>query len=179
VKRSAFVLILATGLASPGFAQHVSVEYGHQVKFSKYATYEWGHNEGELPDQWEDRHIKDKIDCILASKGLREVDSGPADLLVTYQATTRTRVQRVYEDPDWGWGMGWGWGWGDMGPAYSTSTIDSVRKGDLLIDIADPSTKQIVFRAYATGAFRRDPIKEDKRLSKALEKIFKKFPPKG
>jgi hypothetical protein len=173
--KSSTILVMA--LASPVFAQKVSVEYGHQVDFSKYATYEWGKNKGELPDAQEDSHIKDKLDRVLESKSLRKVDSGPADLVVTYQATTKTQQQEVdsYQD------MGWGWGWGDMAPGegYSTSTLVNIHKGDLLVDIADPATKKIVFRGYSTGAFHSDPIKEDELLSKALNKMFKNFPPKS
>ena len=38
--------------------------------------------------------------------------------------------------------------------------------------------KRMLFRGYSTGAFRSDPVKEDKLLSKAIEKMFEKFPPK-
>jgi uncharacterized protein DUF4136 len=182
MKISTIILAFALALAAPAFAQKVSVEYGHQEDFSKFATYRWGKNKGELPDRAEDSHIKNKLDRILQTKGLRKVDSGPADLIVTYQATTKTEQQEVdsYQDMGFGWGMGWGWGWGDMDPGagYDTSTMVNIHKGDLLVDVADPATKRIVFRGYTAGAFHTDPIKEDALMSKALDKMFKNFPPK-
>ena len=75
-------------------------------------------------------------------------------------------------------GLGPGWDWGDFGPTYATSTISTIQNGDLLIDIVDPTKKKIVFRAYASGAFQSNPIKEDKTMGNAVDKIFKQFPPK-
>lgn len=182
---STLALTAAMALVSPALAQKVDVDYAHREDFSKVATYKWGKNKGQLPDTLEDDHIRNKIDRTLQSKGLRRVDSGPADLVVTYQATmmTQQEVDTYQDDPDiglgygWGWGMGWGWGWGDDA-GYSSSQVVNIRKGDLLVDMANPATKKIVFRDYSSGAFHADPVKEDKLLSKALDKMFKNFPPK-
>ncbi len=182
MKIPTIILLFALAPVAPAFAQRVSVDYGHQVDFAKYTTYKWGKNKGELPDPTDDAHIKNKLDRVLQSKALRKVDSGPADLIVNYQATTKTEEQEVdtYSDMDVGWGMGWGWGWGDWDPGagYDNSTIVNIHKGDLLVDILDPATKRIIFRAYSTGAFHEDPIKEDALVSKTLDKMFKDFPPK-
>jgi hypothetical protein len=120
--------------------------------------------------------------------GLSEVNSGQADLVVTYQATVGKKEEEVDNYADdvgvglgmgWGWGGGWGWGWGDMDPGYTATTLATIHVGDLLVDLVDPATRKIVFRAYATGAYHSNPVKEDKLMSKALNKIFKNFPPKG
>lgn len=186
MKLPALVFAAAIALSNPAWAQKVSVEYATHEDFSKFATYKWGKNKGELPDPHEDNHIKDKIDSLLQSKGLRKVSSGPADLVVAYQATTNERqeVDTYDEDPDmglgygWGWGMGWGWGWGDEMPGYSASTTVEIRRGNLLVDMVNPVTKKIVLRGYSDGAFHSDPVKEDRLLGKTLDKMFKKFPPK-
>lgn len=186
MKFSTLVLTAALTLVSPALAQKVDVDYAHQEDFSQLATYKWRKNKGQLPDALEDSHIKNKIDRILQSKGLRRVDSGPADLVVTYQATmmTEQEVDTYQGNPDmplglgWDWGLGWGWGWGDD-PDYSSSQVVSIRRGDLLVDMSDARTKKIVFRGYSAGAFHADPVKEDKLLSKALDKMLKNFPPNG
>lgn len=184
MKISATACVLAMAVALPAFAQKVSVEYAHQADFAKFQTYKWAKNKGELPDKEEDAHIKNKLDRVLQAKGLRKVDSGITDLVVTYQATVQAQqeVDTYGDDGDMGmgmgWGMGWGWGWGDMGPDYSSTTVNTIRKGDLLVDIANPATKKMLYRGYATGAFHSNPIKEDKLLSKAIDKMFKNFPPK-
>ena len=186
MKLPALVLAAAVVLSTPAWAQKVSVEYASHEDFSKFATYKWGKNKGELPDAHEDNRIKDKIDDLLQAKGLRRVASGPADLVVAYQATMNEKqeVDTYDEDPDmglgygWGWGMGWGWGWGDEMPGYSASTTVEIRRGDLLVDMVNPTTKKIVLRGYSSGAFHSDPVKEDRLLSKSLNKTFKNFPPK-
>lgn len=47
------------------------------------------------------------------------------------------------------------------------------------MDMANPTTKKVVFRGYAREAYHSDPVKEDKLLSKALDKMFKGFSVKG
>jgi len=188
MKMAAIVFALAIAAGSPAFAQMVSVHYAHLVDCSKFRTYKWGTNKGQSPDKEEDDYIKTKLDRVLEENGLRRLDSGSADLVVTYQATVREEVQKIdlYGDDsdmnlgrNWGWGMGWGWGWGDLGPSFSTSTVETIRKGDLLVDIADPATKSIIFRGYAKDAFHSNPIKEDRLFSKAIGKMFRSNPQPG
>lgn len=185
--KTSTILSLALALAGHAFAQKVSVEYAHQVDFSKFNTYRWGKNKGQLADSAEDDHIKRALDRALQGKGLHRVDSRMADVVLTYQATVKSEQEEVdtYADDDdlglslgWGWGPGWGYGWGDMDPGYSTTSVVNVHKGDLLVDIVDPANKRMLFRGYSTGAFHTDPVKEDKLLSKAINKMFKDFPPK-
>jgi len=88
MKISAIVVIALT-LGAPVFAQKVSVEYSHQTDFSKLNTYRWGRNKGQLPDFFQDQHIKNPLDRVLQEKGMRRVDSGAAALVVTYQSTTQ------------------------------------------------------------------------------------------
>ncbi len=181
------ITIVATALVlgAPLFAQKVSVEYAHQADFSDFKTYRWGKNKAQLPDPAEDAHIKQKLDRVFQEKGLQRVASGAADMVVTYQATVQTQQQvDSYVDDDdmgfggWGWGPGWGWGWGDMDADSPVSQVVTIHKGDLLVDMADPANKHMLFRGYASGAFHSDPVKEDKLMSKAIEKMFKNFPPK-
>jgi|SRR5579863_678754 len=108
MKFSTIVLTVVMTLASPALAQKVDVDYAHQEDFSTISSYKWGKNKAELPDALEDAHIKDKIDRILQSKGLRRVDSGPADLVVTYQATMmmQQEVDTYQDNPDMASGLG-------------------------------------------------------------------------
>lgn len=73
---STLALTAVIALVSPALAQKVDVDYAHQEDFSTIASYKWGKNKAQLPDALQDAHIKDKIDRILQSKGLRKVDSG-------------------------------------------------------------------------------------------------------
>jgi Domain of unknown function (DUF4136) len=129
MKFSTIVLTVAMTVVSPALAQKVDVDYAHQENFSAIASYKWGKNEGQLPDALEDTHIRNKIDRILQSKGLRRVDSGPANLVITYQATmmTQQQVDTYQDDPDIGLGYGWGWGMDGDGDGVMTSAIPAVK----------------------------------------------------
>lgn len=178
---------MALLLGAPAFAQKVSVEYAHRVDFSKVHTYRWGKNKGQLTDPAEDAHIKRALDRALQAKGLQRVDTRNSDVVLTYQATMKSEQQvDSYADdddlglgPGWGWGPGWGLGWGDLDEDEdAANTVVTVHKGDLLVDMADPANKRMLFRGYSTGAFHSDPVKEDQLMSRTIDKMFKNFPPK-
>jgi hypothetical protein len=72
--------------------------------------------------------------------------------------------------------MGGGLRWGGMATA-SSSTINV---GTLVLDMYDPSTKQLVWTGNATKTI--DPSsnqgKNQKNLNKAIQKLLKNYPPK-
>ena len=93
-----------------------------------------------------------------------------ADLYVGYQ--TAVQQQRQWT----GYGMGGGWRWGGGMAQATSSTIDI---GSLVVDMYDPSTKQLVWTGTATKTV--DPSssqeKNEKNLDKSMAKLFKNFPP--
>jgi hypothetical protein len=139
--------------------------------FSKYHTYKWINIEGAShPNQIVDAEIKQAVDAQLATKGLTKTDGDKADMYVGYQVA-------VDKQKEWnGYGMGGGVRWGGMATATS-STIDV---GTLVLDMYDPTTKQLVWTGSATKTM--DPSsnqqKNEKNLSKAMEKLLKNYPPK-
>ncbi len=70
---------------------------------------------------------------------------------------------------------GWGWGGGGMGMA-TTSTSQYI-VGTLVVDIFDVMTKQLLFRGQAQETISNNAEKNTKTLYKAMEKMFKDFPP--
>jgi len=117
-----------------------------------------------------DTEIKQAVDSQLASKGLAKTDSDKADLYVGYQIA-------VDREKQWnGYGMDGGIRWGGMASA-SSSTINI---GTLVLDMYDPSTKQLVLTGNATKTL--DPSsnqeKNQKNLNKAMQKLLKNYPPK-
>ena len=71
--------------------------------------------------------------------------------------------------------MGGRWGGGMATAQQSTISI-----GTLVLDMYDPSTKQLVWTGNATKSL--DPSsnqeKNQKNLTKAMQKLLKNFPPK-
>jgi hypothetical protein len=50
--------------------------------------------------------------------------------------------------------------------------------GTLVLDMYDAQTKRLVWRGVATKTVSKKPEKNEKALEKAVEKMFKNFPPK-
>lgn len=149
--------------------QDVRTNYMPGTNFAKYKTYKWVAIEGGAhPNQIVDQEIKQAVDSQLAAKGLTKTDNDKADLYVGYQIA-------VDQEKQWNaFGMG-GARWGGMGSATS-STISN---GTLVLDLYDPSTKQLVWTGNATKTL--DPSgnqeKNMKNLNKAMAKLLKNYPP--
>ncbi len=62
-----------------------------------------------------------------------------------------------------------------MGTA--TTTTSEYIVGTLVVDIYDAKTKTLMFRGTATDELSDKPEKNQKKLAKASDKMFKDFPP--
>jgi hypothetical protein len=163
-------LVLALSACSVMLAQDVSTNSMPGTDFSKYHTYKWVPIEGaSYPNQILDAQIKGSVDSQLAAKGLTKTDGETADLFIGYQAS-------IDQQKQWNaYGMGgvrWG---GGMGSATS-STINI---GTLVLDMYDPTTKQLVWTGRATKTIdpNNSQEKKQKNLDKAMAKLLKNYPP--
>jgi hypothetical protein len=156
--------------------QDVRYDFMPGTDFSKYHTYKWISIEGGAhPNQIVDAQIKQSIDSQLASKGLTKTDGDKADLFIGYQVS-------IDQEKQWNaYGMGGGprWGWG-MGGGMATATSSTISVGTLVLDMYDPSTKQLVWTGRATKALdpSSNPEKNQRNLDKAMQKLLKNYPPK-
>jgi hypothetical protein len=164
-------LVLALLVCNVALAQDVTTNAMPGTNFAKYHTYKWVTVEGaSYPNQIVDTQIKNSIDSQLAAKGLAKVDADKADLYVAYQVS-------VNQEKQWNaYGMGGGVRWGGGMASAQSSTISI---GTLVLDMYDPSTKQLVWTGRVTKTL--DPsanqAKKQKNLDKALQKLLKGFPP--
>ena len=153
-------------------AQDVTTNSMPGADFTKYHSYKWVPIDGAVqPNQIVDAQIKQSIDSQLAAKGLTKTDGDNAGLLVGYQISiTQEKQWNAYGTG----GMRWG---GGMASAQQ-STIST---GTLVLDMYDPSTKQLVWTGRVSKTL--DPSanqgKKQKNLDKATQKLLKNFPPKG
>ncbi len=121
--------------------------------------------------QLSDQRITAALEEELAKKGLRKVDTG-GDLLVGYQGAISHETQYTTFNDGAGY-YGWGGGFGT-----STTTATTIPIGALTVDMMDPTRKQLVFRVTATDSLSDKPDKNAKKIKKAMEKMFDKYPPK-
>jgi hypothetical protein len=164
-----FPLLLLCGIRSA--AQDVKYNFMPGTDFSKYHTYKWVTIEGaSYPNQILDAQIKDAVNSQLAAKGLTMTTGDTADLYVGYQIAVNQQQQ-------WNaYGMGGGLRWGGM----ASATSSTINIGTLVLDMYDPTSKQLVWTGNATKTL--DPSsnqeKNQKNLNKAMQKLLKNYPPK-
>lgn len=152
-------------------AQDIKTQAMPGTDFSKYHTYKWVRVEGaEYPNQIMDAEIMQAVDAQLATKGLKKVESDPADLYISYQ----TAVQQSKQWNAYGTG-GFRWG-GGMG----TATQSTINTGTLVLDFYDPTTKTLVWTGSATKTLNpsSNQEKNTKNLNNAMAKLLKNYPPK-
>jgi Domain of unknown function (DUF4136) len=153
-------------------AQDVTTNSMPGTDFTKYHTYKWVPIEGAVqPNQIVDAQIKQSIDSQLAAKGLTKTDGDKADLFIGYQIS-------IDQEKQWNaYGMGGGPRWGGGMATAQQSTIST---GTLVLDMYDPTTKQLVWTGRVSKTL--DPSanqgKKQKNLDKSMQKLLKNFPPK-
>ncbi|MCM3900540.1 MAG: DUF4136 domain-containing protein [Pyrinomonadaceae bacterium] len=172
-----YVALLMTCLISAtGYAQKVTTDYDKQANFSSYKTYTWA--EGTpAKNPLSHQRILAGIEAQLAAKGWQKVDTDP-DVVVIYSAATSTKTQINTFETGGPWG-GYRWGWGGYrgGMGTSTTTVQEIPVGELVVDMADVRNKSFIWRGTARDTLSDKPEKNQKKLDKALAKMFKSFPP--
>ena len=161
--RMALGLLLATAGA---FAQKVTMEFDQAVDFSKFRTFairaeQLNSRNPSLNNELVKKRITADIVKNLEAKGLEQTDVHP-DLNIRYHLGSGSK--REIETYPAGW--------------YGTRAI-AVRyaEGTLIIDLRDPTTRSLVWRAIAVQE-DRDPLKIQKKLDDMVKKSFDKYPPK-
>lgn len=172
VRRTICFALLLTMLGA-AFAQHVQTDFDHHANFSQYKTYSWQEIKDRNP-LWDSR-IKDAVDAQLAAKGWTQVASGGDMAIVAIKTTQTQRTLQTFYD---GFGGGWGWRrFGGGGFGSSTTTEQDYKEGTLVIDLYDGKNKQLIWRGSAEDTLSDKAAKNEKKLEKGVEKMFKNFPP--
>lgn len=162
--------LLAAGLlfAAATYAQKVNIEFDRSVDFSKFHTFAIrAHNLNSknpaLNSELVQKQIDEDIIHFLTAKGL-ELTTGKSDLNVRYTLGSARRVETEAYPAGW-----YGWGTRVVRVPYA--------EGTLVLDLRDPSTRSLVWRAIATEE-QRDPTKLPGKLDNMVKKSFDKYPPK-
>jgi hypothetical protein len=169
VVQLAVLIALILFMCGSVLAQDVKYNFMPGTDFAKFHTYRWIVIEGgSHPNQIADAQIKSSVDSQLAAKGLTKTDGDKADLLIGYQVA-------VDKEKQWNaYSMG-GPRFGGMG----TATSSTISNGSLVLDIYNPTTKQLVWTGTATKTLNpsSNQEKNQKDLDKAMAKLLKNYPP--
>jgi len=151
-------------------AQKVTTDFDHSVNFSQYKTFMWL-REPRMSDPLMKRRVIDAINKQLTAKGWQLVTEGADVGIIANGATTEEHTLETFYT-----GFG-GWGWRGWGSGIATTIPEYYTVGTLIVDLFDTRTKQVIWRGTATGTIPDKPEKTAQKLNKAIEKMFKKFPP--
>lgn len=160
-------------LAVPCFAQKVTVDYDDQADFTKISTYAWQVGT-PIPNQLMDQRVIAAVDYHLSMKGYQKVESNP-DVYVTYHAATKE--EQTVTTSSFGYGGGRGMRRYGGGMGSSTSRVHTYVKGTLVVDIWNAKEKTLMWRGTSTDTLSDKPEKNEKKINKGAEKMFKDFPP--
>jgi len=162
---------LVAGLAVTVAAQDVTTDYDKATDFSKYRSFSaqiatsWGNPFGE-------KRALEIIENALVAKGWKKVDASAADATVMIHGASQ--VKRDLNTFYSGYG---GYRYGGMGT--STTTVSEYAVGTMVVDIFDTKSKQLIWRGIGSDEASDKADKNQKKIAKATEKMFKKFPPKA
>lgn len=160
-------------LAGIAYAQDTKIDYDHAFDFKTLKTFavklgtSWGNPLSE-------KRVIDEVSKGIQRKGWVQAGEDSADALVMIHGATEDKKELSTFYSGYG-----GWGWGGWGGGMSTAhtTTHEYTVGTLVVDIFDAKSKQLVFRGIAADELSGKPEKNQKKIKKAVEKLFKKFPP--
>jgi len=166
--QSIAVFALFLFAAHGAFAQKVTMEFDQSIDFSKYKTFairesQLNSKNAALNSELVKKRIDADIVRYLSAKGLSEV-SGPSDLNVRYVFGS-ARKSEVESYPA---------GWYGLGTRYVRVPYS---EGTLVIDLRDPTTRALAWRAISSED-KSDPTKIESKLDDMVKKAFEKYPPK-
>src|SRR5687768_10698561 len=176
--RTLGLALAIAALPSVVAAQKTTYDFDKTAPFAQFKTYSMKSGT-PTKNPLMDRRIEAAIEAQLAAKGFVRNDADPDVIVLFHVALDEQQDISTYSSGPMYGGYGWGWGagWG------TTSTDVRVRQivvGTLAIDIVDAKKKEIAWRGLGTKEIDTNakPEKRDANVVKAVEKIFKNYPPK-
>lgn len=161
------LLMLAAALAVR--AQKVTIEFDQTAFFGKYHTFairdgQLNSRNPALNSELVKKRIDFDIERGLSARGLLTVKGGPSDLNVRYRlGVARGTAVEAYPT-----------GWRGLGTEVVRVPF---AEGTLVIDLRDPTTRSLVWRAIARVE-KNEPAKIEGKLDDMVKKSLEKYPPK-
>ncbi len=151
-------------------AADTKTDYSKSTDFASYKTYSWIKVQAGNT-LWSDRITRD-VDAQLTAKGWAKVASGGDAGVAAFGAMKNEQTLQTFYD-----GFGGGWFWRGFGDTMATTTVENTPVGTLVVDIFDGKTKKLIWRASGQNVLSGNPEKNENKLEKTVEDMFKHFPP--
>ncbi len=176
LRKSLVVLALvALVAASAASALEVKKDYDKNFDFSKIKTFtvkigtSWNNELSE-------KRVVEAVAAKLTTLGwTKAADPASADVEVILHGATDQKqdLQTFYT----GYAGGYGWGGWGMGMGTATTTSVTYTVGTLVVDMFTRDNHALIFRGSAADELSTKAEKNQKKLAKALNKMFTNFPP--
>jgi len=167
------LLMVATGV----HAVKVDTDHDATYDFSQAKTVIWG-DCTPTPNELMQKRIVAAVEEQLVAAGLTIVESGSADLQVATHVSSESEMKQSGGNVSVGVSKRTSWGSIGVG-GRGNKKVHEVKVGTLLIDVHDSQTGDLVWRANASDTIEDNSDKMEKKITTAVEKAFKKFPPSG
>ena len=167
-------LLAAGGCAGP----KVLIDFDPSAEFSAFRTFAFAgptdrDQGGPLDDSLLRKRIEEMVGRQLTAKGLRQVGvEDPSDLLVDFWVGVKDK-QRVESKGIAGGASGGRYG---SGAGYSGGTYE-YREGTLIVDLAESSKKELVWRSTIVAILRGSREENLEMADKGVAKAFEDYPP--
>lgn len=155
---------------------NVSSHVEQGLDFTQYKTWGWGAadalpaSDPRLDDPFFRDHLQGAVEREMKRRGMgAPASSGTPDLLVHHHANVAPRIDVNRGDPT-------------TGACYDGDCRVRVLEqevGTILIDVLDARTKRLIWRGWAqtsVDGVLGDPQKVEDRVTKAVSRMFKRFP---
>lgn len=172
-----FLMLLIVVLAMSGCASNVVTDYSSSVVFGNYSSWAFAPAVEEDSSSFvslDGSRVRGAIEKELNRKALRRLPLAEADLLVSWQIVPKERLEQT------GLGLGFGFGSGNFGWALSAPPpVRKIEEGKLVVELADSSTKEVVWRAASRRYLNENQSPETRRklIDEVVTEMFTKYPP--
>jgi len=167
--------VVGLALAGTASAQDVKTDWDKSADFSKYKSFS-----AQIATSWNnplaEKRALEIIENALVAKGWKKMDAATADTHVLIHGATQVKrdLNTFYSGGFGGYGYR---GYGGMGMGTSSTTVNEYTVGTMVLDIFDAKTKQLLWRGTGSDELSDKADKNQKKIEKATEKMFKNFPP--
>ena len=170
-------LLAAGGCAGP----KVLTDFDPSAEFSAFRTFAFSgltdrDQGGVLDNSLLRKRIEEMVGRQLTAKGLRQVGvEDRSDLLVHFWVGVKDKQRVESTGPTGGaYGGGYGWRAGYYGGGVTTYEY---QEGTLIVDLAESSKKELVWRATIVGTLQGSAEKNLEMAQKGVAEAFEDYPP--
>jgi hypothetical protein len=148
-------------------------------------------NDPMLENSITNNALRSDLTQAFQSRGYASAPRQGADFIVAYYAGTKEKFDTTYWGPtfDPGWRYSYrgrrGWAWPYYGAGYYGGpfyaggggiNVNSYTQGQVIVDVTDPRTSELLWRGQGTEPVSTDPTKYANELEGVVNGIVARFP---